>query len=610
MNLLNNKKSEKMFNLPKVLFLITIMGLSFAHAVNTGELYFPAEHNGTSLLNQKFEFHIKSKDTIQLGNLLINTNDIQMNLIFNKEEKEYQLEFKGPSQFLKNSTIIIRDPSGRSLWQKKVPRSKDLTTIKDKNLPEEIINEVSSFTLSSGVDDLLEQASGSIFVNYCSYFEDPLHKINICSPDYKFTQINDNEWKQETLPSSNKDPIIQVNGIEVNEIGQIQLSNEIPVIQFSARLSSGMLIEIRTGVIPIELLDLIFLDSDNNSIYEKQPDFVKLTLREKQTSEIFVEKNIWESKVNLKIPFLYIQADNQVPLKQELKFNSELPSIKERPTVVQDIQKTYDNYVDIELNNIKGSIRTLTPKDNTFRKKSSWYWSLKNLVTNKSTPHLIELRTKNDKKFVGAYEVRRGLPFLTNISMSYNTSSSEELKFSGSGYKLGGKYHFTSFFGNMDPLNLIRWTFEFNLESINLITTTLKNSILDSYFYFGYRFSSGFHHETPSAEFRLGQLVSKYSSTSDSFVSSGISNNLGAGLIYTLPLLEESTLFGNQVNFGAHYFPNIKYSNSTDAFSKSTLFLKSLHTINVNLFWSWEIEHQQNKNSNQDSFHLGINTLY
>lgn len=555
----------------KILFLLP----AISQATEMGNIYFPADKNGARLLSQKLEYQVINDDSIKLGNLLVNTADVKIELSNTSDENPI-FAFWGPAQLMRNSTLLIRDPTGRSIWTYKINNQE---LVENQNTDAKLRNNLAAFHLKTTDPQMVKNLSNAIFFNYCVFYEDSNHRYNLCSKDYRLEKSN-KSWILNPITSTKKDFIIQVNGTEVGQEGLIQLSEKISTISFSSRLATGLLLEFRTRNIPIEIID---------SRWESETDYAELIIREKNLSDKFNLKNSWSAKVPFAQSYFFLEGESQIPLKQEVFFDEKPPSEKVRPTLINHVFKTYSGSLSVDLKKApETTIKAKTKGDTAKNRKAISNWDINNIKMDGSNTHYIEITNQN-KKYLASYEVLRGLPWLTklNLKSGQGTSSvannpSESLSGSGSEFDL--IYHATTFFGSNANWCQLKWFTELNVQNLNYKSKTgTKSKTQDQSLDFGYRFNYGFHHETASMGLSFGLLSRKTDSDSASSPSFGV--------FYKNPNVNLFAI-GETFYTDFKFYPALQYSQTKLTGSMMHLQLESQYNFNKKVFWFWNFDYQ------------------
>lgn len=585
-------------NLKATLFLFLSMGIgifpaqSASNSSAVSPLYFLATEDQVKLLDQKLEYHVIDKNSVQIGNLIISTNNLKLTL----DAKENIIAV-GPQQLMVGGTLIIKDPLGKALWSRTIDSAAELQEDVIKDLqPNKKNDETGKFILDT-IEDFNDRLKSNSIFSFCIFNETKNNRIQICTPTYALN-YNNRKWALRNPETSKKENTVIVNGVEVNEHGIIQFDKSVQSVAIAINLKSGLFVEIKAVPIDLDILDLS---------YDETLDEAQLKLREKNPEK----KNAlpWIAKVPLKNPFLYIEAYGQLPLKQELRINKDLiPKSKERPTLEYNISKTYSSSVTLNFKsqpNLK--MKPATKGDRTKKTSSKIEWQLNNIKTGISKPHFIDIEW-NKIKFIGAYEVERVPSWVASLeggsgsaaSKITTVATSSPLSSSDSDTLLQfnvGKY-FDSFFGLYSPSMHLRWSL--HLQGNQRSYSKSKSSTTDVEADLSYRLNENFHHTESSSSLRLSAL------------SRGLKTNSGLGDLSSMWLGIKwmhdgphnfqnklwTYLVGNSHEFQLAYF-GVCMSKDCKQTTLMNTYWQSRYDLKDNYFWSWKIQ-VENMNAKTD----------
>jgi hypothetical protein len=497
-------------------FSLSVLSLSneFCLAAESMEsqMYLLATQDQVKLLNQKLEYKVHNAQSIQVGNLLISTNNLKMTL-----DQEGKATLEGPLQFMVGGKLILKDPHGRALWSVDIDDPKQIQLVPPvAEDPPSVLRKDSArylLEINSELEGLLLQNS---FFSFCTFIETKVNRIQACSPTYSLDR-SENKWNLQSLENAEKENVIIVNGTEVNEHGIIQFDQNIKTVSLAANLSSGLTVEVKTDFIELDLLDIF---------YDEEKSLVHLKLREQQDGKKKVYP--WNSQISLKDPFLYIEALGQVPLRQELEINKQnLPLPADRPSLQQEINKTYASNIQLRFKKQAGIIISARNKgDKVKAEANEWIWEINNLKLGLNKPRLLNI-TANSKKIIGAYEIERARSWDLNLqfvggSLSSKTAVADEsfqASETSTGLRLQIQRYFEGFFDSTAPAHHLRWSGHFSyaqntLAKSKIASTTMMMDL-------GYRFSENFHHRDPGSSVRWG-LLSHSSASTDASLLMGI----------------------------------------------------------------------------------------
>lgn len=563
-----------------IVLVSTFMKGIFAFGASGSTLNFQPSLNKFRVLNQKLEFHLIDEDSLRLGHQLLTNSGMKLELVGSRENPV--IRFTGPKQFMKSSQIIIRDPSGKALWKKEALGLKMQT----KKVPTSFEGVRNDLRIYEEVDDattVLALASESVFFNFCLFHENETRRFNICSADYNVSKVEEG-WVLKNVKGNEQENRFMVNGVEVGSEGEIQFSKEITSLSLSAKLLSGLLVEIKTREVPLTLVD-----------YEYQQDkpFLNLRVRENTADSFADETREWQSKIQLKKPFFYIEAENQISLKQEIVIEGGLLADNEKPKIIFPQGKTYSSTVNLEIENSESDIlRPLNKGDLIQSAKGFSIWTIKNLKQNQLSNRRVELKNAKGKHpFVGSFEVLRGQPAEASVFTDYseysNSVTSNKVLHSGLG--LGIKYYFTDFlFLRSAPWNHLRWGVfadvladQYSQEEQRLQQTISSVELI-------YRLQSGLHTVDPAFSFGLG-----YQSRSRPPMSQS-----GASLSFNyLHPVANWGILGDRIGLRFKIFPamtdNKKITKSGSIWEASWESKYRLSSIGFE--WSWALKNESER---------------
>jgi hypothetical protein len=543
------------------IFAICILSFTnvFLNAVEAkqgGAIYFPPLKNKIKVLDQKLDFHLIDDESIRLGNLFLHKAGLTMELV-KTNDNDYLLRFKGPSKFMQSSQIILRDPNGRAAWKRDL-KGETMQTQKGEQKIEGLINELRVYEQKADIENILSDLSEPVFFNYCLFNENETSRFNICSPDYRL--VNDGrQWTLSQIKSKEIESKFIINGMEVGTEGQIQFSKEITSIAFTAKLLSGFLVEIKTREIPISLIDYE---------YQDESEFLLLKVRQGSAEETDSKKQEWVSKVHINRPFFYIEAENQLALKQELYIDSKLFEQQSRPKLVFAQPKTYNSSAEIDLK-VKPNyaLKALSKADKIEKAGETFTWKLGALKPGLNKPHYVEVNTDKKLSFQGAYDVVRGLPMETIFKIrATQTKTSEESKEGGVGGSLALNYYFTGVaFTKPADWNYLRWALFLEASVDNYQKEEQKKTISDRSVDLAYRFTPGLQNEDPTWGLSFGSLSHAYQISKNGIAITDKSTSPGVGLFFKNPDFSDA-LLGKAIFFRIKYHPSVifeKLKNKT-----------------------------------------------
>lgn len=128
---INRNQNKTFLRYHALIFLLIVSighpWLAQVHATPIETLYFSPKKNGFKVLNQKISFEILNNDTFHLGPFFFSKSSMTFEITGALSEPG--LRFVGPLRFMQNSKLLIKDHTGKPLWQR------DLKNIKIESRP-------------------------------------------------------------------------------------------------------------------------------------------------------------------------------------------------------------------------------------------------------------------------------------------------------------------------------------------------------------------------------------------------------------------------------------------------------------------------------------------
>jgi len=581
-----------------MLLVLLLTSTSKSAKTSFSDLYFLATDAQLKFLAQKLEFSIPDKNSIQIGNLIISNSNMKLFI----DEKE-NLIAEGPLQLMVGSSIIIKDPLGKALWNHTIKNISEIQKFESHDvMANRKQNDSGRFQLDS-IEKFRDKLELNSIFNYCIFNENKTNRFQICTPSYVIEKRN-GKWMLKNPETTKNENTVVVNGVEVNDHGIIQFDKSVQSVAIAINLITGLSLE--TKVLPIELE---FLDLN----YDETNDEIELKLREKTTDK---KNNLpWIAKVSLKNPSLYIEAFGQIPLRQELQINkSLLPKNKDRPRLEKSISKTYSSNITLTFKsqpNLK--LKPATNGDSIKKEASKILWNINNLNSDSIKPHLIDIEL-NQIRFIGAYEVERAPSWILSLetgagsvqSKSNSTTSTDltETQSNTMTQFYFSKY-FDSFFGADNSFMHLRWSL--HLNGAQRSYTKQKATATDTEVDLSYRLNENFHHSesSPSLQFSVLSRSVKTSLTTESISSQWLGIKWTHDGPHNLKNIFLKSFLGDSHDFQFSYFG----SCLNETCKKTTLitsFWQSRYDFKDTYFWSWKVLFQ-NSNTKSESLTQSIN---
>jgi hypothetical protein len=326
----------------------------------------------------------------------------------------------------------------------------------------------------------------------------------------------------------------------------------------------------------------------------------------------------WQSKIQLSKPFFYIEAENQISLKQEIVIEGDLLADQEKPKIRFAQNKTYASSIDLEIEKVpRDVLKALKKGDTVTQTAGSAIWTIKKLKQNQLSSRQIEVKRPEGKHpFVGSYEILRGQPWEANLFARANESANSLTpgKVLHSGASLGIKYFFSDFlFLKSAHWNHLKWAIFSELVSEQYFEGEKKHQETIGSFDLIYKFQSGLQTIDPAIAIGLGYQVR----STDLMKRSGLALSFN----YFNPTANLG-FFGEKIGARLKFQPAITDDKKViQSGSAGELSFESRYKFNgANLEWSWSLMGQSERlllsgadvpiTNSTLGFSLGINKVF
>lgn len=315
----------------------TAPGLLAGKSANS--IFFPADKNGLTILPQRFEYTLYDGYLLKLGDILMDTTQIQFKPILDKNEK-VRLRFYFPVGLFKQGQIVLKNNNGKTLWSSSF-RDNDLKISAGKEIEDfkDLRNDLAEWTSPAIDSSIIESAKKLPFLNFCIEKKDQETFILICSPELYFNPSSD--LSVQLRPSNRKNSLVEINGHTVSDQGIIFLNDAKENVSLRALIKSGANIEIETKMREIEFLDVTdSTDPTKFSILMYGTDPVHEDVGKK------LSDHLWRLNLDASRPFVYVMGLGGIPMRQEFYMKSKPPSESLRLNTKKSSKlKTYDDEV-------------------------------------------------------------------------------------------------------------------------------------------------------------------------------------------------------------------------------------------------------------------------
>ncbi len=392
------------------LFLSTILFvIPFSSSTYATELFFPVEENHVQILPQRFEYQLIDKDQFQIGNVLVNANELDFQLIpLNVQKTQFKLRFQWPAGLLKSGEIAIKDNSGKAIFFKKIDKKQiKLTSSKSRS------SALATFETTDEINLILKEIQLYPFFKFCIHREEPMTKIYLCSKDL-YLKKSSAGMAILSRDSFRPESFVEINGRSVGNQGMIFLNSPSEFISMRALLLSGATLELDTRMKAIEFKDVV-LSADGKEIIVRakgaEPVDPKLVKR-RNASE-------WEAHLETERPYTYLKGEGDLPLRQEFLI---LGAVRKEDVKVQVTSAApeliYQNTLPLTLKASPLLTLAALDKKSSLKKISNdtYEWTLLNLNKNEKNRRFLKV-DQDSNQFLAAYDVERLTSFDANLRL-------------------------------------------------------------------------------------------------------------------------------------------------------------------------------------------------
>lgn len=388
----------------RLLFLFCIYSIQAFAGSKLQALDFPVDKNGILLLPQKFEYTLYPNETLKLGFILIDFNQLEASFIKGISKNNYQLKFKWPHELISSGKILIKSNIGKSIISFPIENSEKISP--------------SVFTSDNFNESIFNEIKNSLFFNVCAYYEQTHSRVMLCTSNLNIKNEPDPEIKTQVRNDSAIESKININGASVGNQGIVFLSNSSETISFSANLKNGSSLEIETRRRDITFHDVIYNSKTKQTL---------LTVSGSEPIEKDISQKAQNNKWLIKLPpqktSIYFYGDANIPMRQEFFINGSIPEIKDRvffENKVKNIEKTYSSNTQFILHSPNGV--TLSAQDNSDQvtqiQPNKFEWKITGLEKGRLNQKLI-LVQRDSNLYLAQVNLERGYPFEFDLVGSY-----------------------------------------------------------------------------------------------------------------------------------------------------------------------------------------------
>lgn len=376
---------------------ILILSIGFI-AQAKDPVYFLPEKNNLQILPQKFEYNLVNNSTIKIGDIVIDSNNLSLNL--NSDKLNRTLTVSWPAGLFKEGELIIFNNYGKAI-KNFIITKKDIELIvqTDEKSDSLLRKDKAIFKTPPIEDSLFDQIKYLPFFKFCLQRNEENTRVNLCSVELYLSSKDGNTTVKSRSEGRNKAQIL-INNVEVGEQGIIFLNDLDESISFQAQSESGAKLEIETRLKPVDFKDVTITDDGNNLIlvgYGSSPVSTKNVKR--------LSNDLWQIQLPLEYPVFYIQGEGGIPFRQEFFVRGALPTESMRTYTANVSRRTYASSEKLALEIPKGA--SLISKDTNskvnFNKNTQKFdWTVSALEKGKDSARIVYI--KKDKDEFALYE--------------------------------------------------------------------------------------------------------------------------------------------------------------------------------------------------------------
>jgi hypothetical protein len=408
-----------LLNLDNANMRIEITKARSAGSSNSNQLFFPAEKNNIQILPQRFEYQLLNKDQIRIGDILIDANQIDFQVIPGKSD-QLKLRFRWPAGLLQSGEIAIQDNSGKGIWFQKF-KKEQVQFIEGTEAQPSFRTSLATYETVTEVPSLLKLIRSSPFFRFCVHREEPLTRIYLCSKDLYLQKVK-NEMTITARDRSRPESYVEINGQMVSSQGMVILNDPTQFVAMRTLMLSGSSLELDTRMKNVRFKDVLVSDNKKEILVRaKGAEPVNPRSVEHLPGD---EADEWQTHLDRERPFTYLKGEGDLPLRQEFLINGPLRPDNVKVEVVSTVSDLVSNS-DYALLLKPAEGLTLKPSDSRSKLETikdpsgaTYKWTLTNLKKGESNRRYIKV-ISDSQEFVAAYEIERQTPAQLSLHLMY-----------------------------------------------------------------------------------------------------------------------------------------------------------------------------------------------
>lgn len=382
-------------------------------------VYFLPEKNNLQILPQKFEYNLLNNSTIKIGDIVIDSNNLSIELV--PEKGGYSFTFTWPAGLFQNAELVIFNNYGKAIKNYTIKKDQ-LQLIKEdeKTSSDDLVRKDKAIFKSGLIEEtLIDEIKYLPFLKFCLQRKEEDTRIDLCSVELYFSS-KDGKPAIKMRSGNKKKAQILINNAKVGEQGIIFLNDLTESINFKGQSESGARLEIETRLKPVDFKDVIISDDGKSLLLTAHGS---LPVSDKNVKKL--EDNKWQIALPVEFPVFYIQGEGDIPFRQEFFIRGLLPVENLRTFVNKAVTTTYSSSADMYLELPKG-VTVLSKESNSkvSRNGQKTEWTVTNLEKGKESKRVLYLE-KDKNEYVIYHSIFRSPAFEAHLAAAY--ASSEKL---------------------------------------------------------------------------------------------------------------------------------------------------------------------------------------
>lgn len=397
-------------------------------------IYFLPEKNNLQILPQKFEYNLLDNSTIKIGDIVIDSNNLTMQL--NAEKSNFSFTFTWPAGLFQEADLVLFNNYGKVIKNYTVTKNQIELVVETQEKAENLLRKDKAIFKTPLIDDaLIEEVKYLPFFKFCLQRKEENTRIDLCSVEL-YLSSKDGKPNIKMRSENKKKAQILVNNAEVGEQGIIFLNDLTESINFRAQSESGAKLEIETRLKPVDFKDVIISDDGKSVTLTGSGSFPVSNKNVKKISD-----SLWQIRLPTEFPVFYIQGEGGIPFRQEFFVRGGLPVESLRTFSTNLVSSTYSKSEKMLLEIPKGS--TLSSKDANSKVTLSKIsqnieWSITGLEKGQESKRVLYLK-KDNSEFAIYQSFYRVPAFEAQLATTYLPSEKINFVSLGLDYWLNNK---------------------------------------------------------------------------------------------------------------------------------------------------------------------------